>query len=60
MARGRTPRPRVPETLTPFEKRAATNKKIQERQRTLTKLDDMVKARHEQFDDTPRLRKDVI
>lgn len=57
MARGRTPRPRDPETLTPTEKRAVTMKKIEERQRLLTKLDHSVKERQASFDETPRLRK---
>jgi hypothetical protein len=57
MARGRKPRPRSPETLTTEEKRAATMKKIEERQRMLIKLDDHVRAQHESFNPTPRLRK---
>lgn len=57
MARGRKPRPRDPDTLSPMEKRAVTMKKIEERQRVLAKLDHGVKERHATFDETPRLRK---
>jgi hypothetical protein len=57
MARGRKPRPRDPESLTPTEKRAVTMKKIEERQRLLAQFDHGVKERHSSFDETPRLRK---
>jgi hypothetical protein len=60
MARGRKVPPRSPEMLTPEEKRAATMKKIEERQRMLSKIDEHVKSQHESFNPAPRLKKPVI